>query len=110
MSSGETTSAGREKKDGGDGQGGRGGYGSGLGDGWRLLGWWVTHLQQGRLCDLKKNDLKVYLYASIAITTKAVTAYFIWYKQNYDMAYKLDKSGEIRRTEIHRNNFLSLGL
>jgi len=33
----------------------RGGYVIGLGDDWRLLGWWETHLQQGRLCDLKKK-------------------------------------------------------
>lgn len=57
-----------------------------------------------------KTVLKVYLYASIAITTTAVAACFIWYKQEYDLAYKLDRGGEIKRAEIHRSNSLWLGL
>jgi hypothetical protein len=57
-----------------------------------------------------KTVLKAYLYASIAITTTAVAACFIWYKQEYDLAYKLDKGGEIQRAEIHRTNSLWLGL
>ena len=57
-----------------------------------------------------KTILKAYLYASIAITTTAVAACFVWYKQEYDLAYKLDKGGEIQRAEIHRTNSLWLGL
>jgi len=39
-----------------------------------------------------------------------VAASFIWYQQEYDLAYKLDNSGEIQRAEIHRTNSLWLGL
>jgi len=92
-------------------QGGRGGYGSGLG-GWveaiRLV---RDSLTAGKMLRTgMKTVLKAYLYASIAITTTSVAACFIWYKQEYDLAYKLDKSGEIQRAEIHRTNSLWLGL
>jgi len=91
---------------------GRGGYGSGLGgdghDALRLLKRSLTFEKQPR--PQMKTILKAYLYASIAITTTAVAACFIWYKQEYDLAYKLDKGGEIQRAEIHRTNSLWLGL
>jgi len=57
-----------------------------------------------------KTVLKAYLYASIAMTTTAVAACFVWYKQEYDLAFKLDKSGEIQRAEIHHANSLWLRL
>ena len=57
-----------------------------------------------------KLFLRSYLYASIALSTTAVVACFIWYKQEYDLAYKLDRSGQIERAEIHRTNSLWLGL
>jgi len=93
----------------------RGGYGSGLGSGFEE---WVeviglakdTLTVRQALRPQMKTFLKAYLYASIAITTTAVAACFIWYKQEYDLAYKLDKGGEIQRAEIHRTNSLWLGL
>jgi len=85
---------------------------------WEWLGGWAeaSRLVRDSLTAKKtlrpemKTVLKAYLYASIAITTTAVAACFIWYIQEYDLAYKLDKSGEIERAEIHRTNSLWLGL
>ena len=54
--------------------------------------------------------LNLYLLTALAITTTAVGACFVWYKQEYDLAYKLDRSGQIQRAEIHRTNSLWLGL
>jgi hypothetical protein len=56
-----------------------------------------------------KKLLKVYLFSAVAITTTAVGACFIWYVQEYDLAYKLDKKYP-ERAEIHRTNALWLGL
>lgn len=57
-----------------------------------------------------KTVLKAYLYASVAVTTTAVAACFIWYKQEYNLAYKLDRGGQIQRAEIHRSNSVWSGL
>jgi len=57
-----------------------------------------------------KRFLILYLYSALGITTSAVCASFIWYKQEYDLAYKLDRMGQIERSEIHRTNSLWLGL
>jgi hypothetical protein len=57
-----------------------------------------------------KKLLTAYLYASVVLTTTAVGACFIWYKQEYDLAYKLDMVGKTERAELHRNNSLWLGL
>ena len=57
-----------------------------------------------------KSFLRIYLYASLAITTSAVIACFLWYVQEYDLAYKLDRSGKIDLAELHRTNSLWLGL
>ena len=54
--------------------------------------------------------LRIYLFAALVLTTTSVGACFIWYKQEYDLAYKLDRSGQIQRAEIHRTNSLWLGL
>jgi len=55
-----------------------------------------------------KPILKAYLYESIATTLAA--ANLIWYQQEYDLTYTLEKIGEIQRAEIHRTNSLYLGL
>jgi len=54
--------------------------------------------------------LKAYLLSAAVITTTAVCACFIWYVQEYDLAYKLDRTGKTERAEIHRTNSLWLGL
>jgi len=54
--------------------------------------------------------LNLYLLTALVLTTTAVGACFVWYKQEYDLAYKLDRSGQIQRAEIHRTNSLWLGL
>lgn len=59
---------------------------------------------------MMKKLLTTYLYASVVITTTAVGSCFVWYKQEYDLAYKLDKVGQVERAEIHRTNSLWLGL
>ena len=56
-----------------------------------------------------KKLLKAYLISAVVITTTAVGACFIWYVQEYDLAYKLDKKYQ-ERAEIHRTNALWLGL
>jgi hypothetical protein len=56
-----------------------------------------------------KKLLKAYLISSMVITTTAVGACFIWYMQEYDLAYKLDKTYP-ERAVIHRTNALWLGL
>ena len=54
--------------------------------------------------------LRIYLTSALALTTIAVLACFVWYKQEYDLAYKLDRSGKTERAEVHRTNSLWLGL
>jgi hypothetical protein len=54
--------------------------------------------------------LRAYLFSAVVITTTAVGACFVWYIQEYDLAYKLDRTGKIERAEIHRTNALWLGL
>jgi hypothetical protein len=56
-----------------------------------------------------KKLLKTYLISAVVITTTAVGACFIWYMQEYDLAYKLDKTYPVR-AQIHRTNALWLGL
>jgi len=56
-----------------------------------------------------KRILRAYLFSAVVITTTAVGACFIWYVQEYDLAYKLDKKSP-ERAEIHRTNALWLGL
>jgi len=60
--------------------------------------------------DMNSALFRMYLYLSVAVTTTAVLACFVWYKQEYDLAYKLDRSGKMERAEIHRTNSLWLGL
>lgn len=69
----------------------------------------VLYLQSNFKTVMKKL-LTTYLYASVVITTTAVGSCFVWYKQEYDLAYKLDKVGQVERAEIHRTNSLWLGL
>ena len=57
-----------------------------------------------------KRILRAYLFSAMVITTTAVGACFLWYVQEYDLAYKLDRTGKIERAEIHRTNALWLGL
>ena len=57
-----------------------------------------------------KKLLRAYLFSAVVITTTAVGACFLWYVQEYDLAYKLDRTGKIERAEIHRTNALWLGL
>ncbi len=54
--------------------------------------------------------LRLYLMSAILVTTTSVAACFVWYIQEYDMAYKLDRLGNTERAEIHRNNSLWLGM
>lgn len=56
-----------------------------------------------------KRILRAYLFSAVVVTTTAVGACFIWYVQEYDLAYKLDKKYQ-ERAEIHRTNALWLGL
>ena len=62
------------------------------------------------MCLMKSLFLRLYLTASLVITTTAVGACFVWYIQEYDLAYKLDQEGSIERADIHRTNSLWLGL
>ena len=57
-----------------------------------------------------RRALTLYLYAALATTTTAVCTSFAWYKQEYELAYKLDRAGQAERAEIHRTNSLWLGL
>jgi len=57
-----------------------------------------------------KRILRAYLFSAVVVTTTAVGACFLWYIQEYDLAYKLDRTGKIERAEIHRTNALWLGL
>jgi hypothetical protein len=57
-----------------------------------------------------KYLLRAYLFSAVVITTTAVGACFVWYIQEYDLAYKLDRTGKTERAEIHRTNSLWLGL
>lgn len=57
-----------------------------------------------------KHILRAYLFSAVVVTTTAVGACFIWYVQEYDLAYKLDRNGKTERAEIHRTNALWLGL
>jgi hypothetical protein len=57
-----------------------------------------------------KYLLRAYLFSAVVITTTAVGACFVWYIQEYDLAYKLDRTGKTERAEIHRTNALWLGL
>jgi hypothetical protein len=56
-----------------------------------------------------KKLLRIYLFSAVVITTTAVGACFTWYMQEYDLAYKLDKTYPVR-AQIHRTNALWLGL
>ena len=56
-----------------------------------------------------KKLLRAYLFSAVVVTTTAVGACFIWYVQEYDLAYKLDKTYP-QRAQIHRANALWLGL
>ena len=57
-----------------------------------------------------KTLLRIYLASALAVTTTSIAACFVWYVQEYDMAYKLDRQGQYERAEIHRNNSLWLGM
>ena len=56
-----------------------------------------------------KKLLRIYLFSAVVVTTTAVGACFVWYVQEYDLAYKLDKTYPVR-SQIHRTNALWLGL
>ena len=56
-----------------------------------------------------KKLLRAYLLSAVVVTTTSVGACFIWYVQEYDLAYKLDKTYP-QRAQIHRTNALWLGL
>jgi hypothetical protein len=53
--------------------------------------------------------LRIYLIGAIIIPTVAIAASFVWYIQEYDMAYALHKTDK-ETAYIHRNNSLWLGL
>ena len=56
-----------------------------------------------------KRILRAYLSSAVVVTTTAVGACFIWYVQEYDLAFKLDKKYP-ERAQLHRTNALWLGL
>jgi hypothetical protein len=56
-----------------------------------------------------KKFLRAYLLSAVVLTTTAVGACFVWYVQEYDLAYKLDKTYP-QRARLHRTNALWLGL
>lgn len=56
-----------------------------------------------------KRILRAYVFSAVVATTTAVGACFIWYVQEYDLAYKLDKK-YLQRAQLHRTNAPWLGL
>ncbi len=55
------------------------------------------------------NFLRLYLLASVCVTTTAIIACFYWYVEEYATAVRLDKVAP-QRAAIHRNNALWLGM
>lgn len=53
--------------------------------------------------------LRAYLIGAIIVPTIATQACFVWYIQEYDMAYSLHKTDK-EASSIHRTNSLWLGL
>lgn len=56
-----------------------------------------------------KFFIRLFLVGSIVTTLAATGASFVWYIQEYDMAYALHKTNK-NEAAIHRNNSLWLGL
>lgn len=56
-----------------------------------------------------KGLLNFYLASALSVTTVATGACFVWYVQEYNMAYKYHKTAP-EASKIHRDNSLWLGL
>lgn len=56
-----------------------------------------------------KFFIRLFLASSIFTTLVATGASFVWYIQEYDMAYALHKTNK-EASAVHRNNSLWLGL